>query len=287
MDLSSNEKHAHISIMQEISGHRAGAVLASDCEGISAVLNTYNAAAFLCRVLEALAGFDEIVVCDMESTDGTLEIARSYGCRVVTFPRGQHNICEPARSFAIGAAQYRWVLVVDADEIVTPALRNYLYARIARGDCPSGLFVARRNMFMGRYIHSSADYQLRFLERERAAWPPVIHAIPRVDGRVERIPQRLDDVCLLHLDDANVHARVKKMNRYTDNETMRRRRQPCGAWRLLWRPVWFFLRSLLLQGGWRDGCRGIVRAHLAAVYQILLLSKVMEEKWRRDEPSAF
>ena len=54
-------------------------------EGITVVINTYNAARHLATVLEAVKGFDEVLVCDMESTDNTLEIAKAYGCRVVVF----------------------------------------------------------------------------------------------------------------------------------------------------------------------------------------------------------
>ena len=64
---------------------------------ISVVVNTYNAERHLQRVIEALKGFDEILVCDMESTDRTVEIARNNGCRVVTFPKAGHSIVEPAR----------------------------------------------------------------------------------------------------------------------------------------------------------------------------------------------
>ena len=55
--------------------------------GISVVINTYNAAKHLKEVLESVKGFDEIVVCDMESTDNTLEIAREYNCKIVTFEK--------------------------------------------------------------------------------------------------------------------------------------------------------------------------------------------------------
>ncbi|MBR6494849.1 MAG: glycosyltransferase, partial [Prevotella sp.] len=85
---------------------------------ISVVINTYNARQHLCEVLEAVKNFDEVVVCDMESTDDTVEIARQYGCRVVTFPKEGHTIVEPAREFAIHEAENEWVLVVDADEVV-------------------------------------------------------------------------------------------------------------------------------------------------------------------------
>lgn len=54
---------------------------------ISVVINTYNAERHFAKVLESLKDFDEIVVCDMESTDSTLEIARQYGLREYTFVR--------------------------------------------------------------------------------------------------------------------------------------------------------------------------------------------------------
>ena len=96
---------------------------------ISVVINTYNAEKHLSQVLDAVKDFDEVVVCDMESTDNTIGIAREYGCRIVTFPKGNITIVEPARNFAIHQAKHEWVLVVDADEVITPELREYLYNR--------------------------------------------------------------------------------------------------------------------------------------------------------------
>ena len=98
----------------------------SHADGISVVINTYNASRHLDRVLQSVGGFDEVVVCDMESTDDTVAIARRHGCRVVTFEKRGCNIVEPARQFAIGQASRPWVLVVDADELVPEALRRYL-----------------------------------------------------------------------------------------------------------------------------------------------------------------
>ena len=78
---------------------------------ISVAINTYNSAKYLPEVLDSLKGFDEVVVCDMESTDDTVDIALAHGCRVVTFPKGNINICEPARNTAIRSASNEWVLV--------------------------------------------------------------------------------------------------------------------------------------------------------------------------------
>jgi len=249
---------------------------------ISVVMNTYNASQYIEEVLDSAAGFDEILVCDMQSTDGTPDIARRRGCRVVTFEKGDISICEPARDFAIHSAAHRWVLVVDADEIVTPQLRGYLYARIRRGDCPQGLFVPRRNKFIGRYIHSSPDYQLRFLMRDKAVWPPVIHCVPKIDGTVEHIPGNIPGVHLLHLDDAGISSRVAKTNVYTDYEVPRRAGRHYGAAALFFRPLWFAVRSYLLHGGVLDGTRGIIKAYMASIYQMMLLAKI-KEKELRDE----
>ena len=104
---------------------------------ISVVINTYNAERQLAEVLESVKNFDEVLICDMESTDSTLEIAARFGCRVVTFPKGDCVSAEPARTFAIQSAAHHWVLVLDADEIVPDALREYLYKVIASPDAPA------------------------------------------------------------------------------------------------------------------------------------------------------
>lgn len=252
-------------------------------EKISVVINTYNAERHLRPVLDSLKGFDEVVVCDMESTDSTVEIATSYGCKVVTFPKGNYTICEPARNFAIQSAAHEWVLVVDADEVVTPELRDYLYARIARGDCPEGLRVLRRNKFMGRFTHSMSDYQTRFLRKEKVNWPPIIHCRPEVDGVVEKIPTSAKGACFLHLDDAPIASRLTKQNVYSDNEVPKRLHKQYSGFALIYRPVWFFVKHYFKEGGWRDGKRGVIAALMASVYQITLLAKVMERQWEEKE----
>ena len=68
----------------------------NEANKISVVINTFNAALHLKRVINAVKDFDEVLVCDMESTDDTVRIAKENGCRVVTFPKAGHSIVEPA-----------------------------------------------------------------------------------------------------------------------------------------------------------------------------------------------
>ena len=242
---------------------------------ISAVINTYNAASQLPRALESLQKFDEIVVCDMESTDDTREIAERYGARVVIFPKGDYNICEPARDFAIHSATYPWVIVVDADEVVPDTLREYLYEYIRRPDCAEALSVPFASMFMGRFTSTKAERHVRFFRQDKAEWPPIIHSRVRIDGRTEKIPARRP-LEIEHFDDPTLAQRITKMNRYSDNEVEKRINRRYSTLSLLVRPWLFFFKMLILKGSIRDGRRGIIRAYIEMMYQVALLGKHLE-----------
>ena len=252
-------------------------------EGISVVINTYNAEKHLARVLDSVSGFDEVVICDMESTDATVEIAHSRGCRVVTFPKGDCVSAEPARTFAIQSAAFKWVLMVDADELVTPALRDYLYALIKTADCPQGLWLPRRNFFMGRLMHSNyPDYVLRFFVRDGTTWPPYVHTFPEVKGRVDKIPARRTDLALVHIANDTVRSIMAKTNLYTDNEVEKKAARRYGIGALLWRPLFRFFKSYVLKGGFRDGREGFICACYEGLYQFVMVSKIMERRLRRE-----
>ena len=247
---------------------------------ISVVINTYNASKHLTEVLETVKDFDEVLICDMESTDNTLEIAEKYGCRIVTFPKENHKSAEPARTFAIQSAKCEWVLVVDADELVTPELKEYLY-KITEQEAPSaGFYIQRQNKFFGKYVHDwSHDYQLRFFKREGTVWPPYVHTFPTVQGKTERIP---DSYMFLHLADETMREWVAKMNQYTDNEVEKKAHKNYGVTALLWRPTWRFFRAYIMQGGFLMGKRGLISAMLSGIYQFILVSKIIEKKLRKE-----
>lgn len=244
---------------------------------ISVVINTYNAEEKLAQVLETVKDFDEIVVCDMESTDSTLDIARKYGCKIVTFPKGKHKCAEPARQFANQSATHPWLLVVDADELVTKELKEYLYDRISKPDCPQGIYIPRKNYFMGKLV-SYPDYQLRFFVKEGSVWPPYVHTFPIVNGVLEHIDKKREDLAFIHIANDSISMRLKKTNEYTDNEVIKRRGQKVGALKLLYAPLWRFIHLYFIKGDFRYGVCGFVNSVLYGFYKFVTIAKMIEEQ---------
>lgn len=245
---------------------------------ISVVINTYNASKYLARVLETAKCFDEIVVCDMESTDDTVGIAEQYGAKVVTFPKANHKSAEPARTFAIQSASNDWVLVVDADELITEALHDYLYSFIKEPGEIRGLYIPRKNYTMGVCLPASyPDYQLRFFIREGTVWPPYVHTFPTVQGPLDYIPKNRKDTAFIHLDDST-RAVIVRLNNYTDNEVEKRNGTKVTLLKMILSPSMRFVKQYFLKGGIFYGVAGYVQAVRSAQYKFTALCKLYEKQ---------
>lgn len=243
---------------------------------ISVVINTYNEEASLADTLPYLKEFDEIVVCDMESTDDTIKIAQQHGCKVVTFPKGNYNICEPARDFAIHSASNNWVLVVDADEIITPKLRQYLYDFIQNEKNIVGLLIPRKNYVMNRFVKNSyPDYQLRFFRQDKATWKPIIHSKPILNGTIKKIPSEKAELAIIHKS-MTIYSRIAKINTYTTNEVTKRENERVCLLSLFLKPTLRFLKFYLLKGGIFQGISGLTLSVNEANYKFYTLVKIWE-----------
>lgn len=243
---------------------------------ISVVIQTYNARKYLKQVLAAVKDFDEIVVCDMESTDDTVEIAQAFGCKVVTFPKGDYNICEPGRDFAIHSASHEWVLVVDADEFVTPELREYLYDYIEHPE-HDALYIHRKNLFLGKWIKASyPDSQLRFMNHKKATWPPTIHSVPTIDGTVGQMPKD-SKYALVHAG-ISVKGQIAKMNEYTENDLVKRNQKNASLGKMIFSPMWRFIKYYFFEGACLEGRAGFIKAMFSATSKFYYLAKVYERQ---------
>jgi glycosyltransferase involved in cell wall biosynthesis len=246
---------------------------------ISVIIQTFNSGKYIRQCLDSVQGFDEIVVCDMYSTDDTLSIAKEYGAAIVMHERC--GIVEPARVFAVSQATCDWVLVVDSDEVIPEALKNYLYRTIVSDDCPDALYLPRKNFFMNRFMRASfPDYQLRFFKKSSFnEWPVIIHSRPKIDGIIHKIPQK-ESLAIVHLEENRIVDWISKMNRYTERELERRRNKRKNIVGLLFQPFYRFLFIYLIKGGFRDGKEGLIYAMMQACYKFFTHAKIIE--WQKQ-----
>ncbi len=89
---------------------------------------------------------------------------------------------------------------VDSDEIVPADLKDYLYTLLREQRAIGGVWIPRKNYLMGKFIHGDyPDYILRFFRKQNAFWPPYVHAVPRVEGKVIRVPRNKKKSWLLFI----------------------------------------------------------------------------------------
>ncbi|HUP85612.1 MAG TPA: glycosyltransferase [Acidimicrobiales bacterium] len=215
------------------------------------------------------AGFDVLVV-DGGSTDGTVPLAERHGCQVVVRP---FTTFSEQRNWALAQVSTAYVLFVDADELLHPALAGAV--RGAVDDAVDGAWVPTLDYFAGRWMTHGGWYpqpHLRLLRREVAQFEGEVHERVRFLIRRPKVV-RLDEP-LLHRSHLSVGHYLRKLDRYTSIEADRLRgtgnrlvaRGSAEAAAVL-------VRRLLLQRGWRDGFHGVVGAGLYAAYRFTMYAK--------------
>lgn len=241
---------------------------------ISVVINTFNAEKFLEKALESVKEFDEIIICDMHSTDKTIEIAKKYNCKIVFHQ--QMGYVEPARNFAISQTTNDWVLVIDADEVIPLALKKYLY-EIIKTPHLGGVYIPFKNYFINTYMRSAyPDFKLRFFRKEGAQWPSEIHSTVKVKGNIIKIPRHRTDLAVEHLANDDITTILAKNNNYSGQEVFRKKGKKITWLKLLFSPMFWFVKYYFIKKGFLDGKKGFIFAVLKAQYKFSCLAKIFE-----------
>lgn len=233
---------------------------------LSACIITRNEADRLGACLDSLTFCDDIVVVDSHSTDATREGAAAKGARVMTRDFDGYRA---QKQFAIDAARHDWVLCLDADERVTPALRAAILAEQARGfDAAAGYRFARATEYFGAFLrHGNAypDRVLRLFDRRRGGWrgEREIHEHASVDGVVITLRGDLEHRAYRCLSD-----QLQRLESYSRlmAEHMHARGRRAHLFNIILNPLWRFLRGYALRLGFLDGWRGLIYAYVEANY---------------------
>lgn len=224
---------------------------------LSAIVITKNEAGKIVACLESLAFCDERIVVDSGSSDDTVALAQAAGARVVTHDWQGFGA---QKNFALSQAAGDWVLSLDADERVTPALAAQISAAVAAGQV-DGYEMPRLSTFCGRPMRHSGwypDYVLRLFRRDKARFSDdLVHERVVCAGSVRRLSEPLIHHPVERLEDA-----LSRMDRYSTagaDMIVGKGRKVSFMTGIL-RGWWSFVRTYILRLGFLDGKEGFLLA---------------------------
>ena len=249
---------------------------------VTVVIHTLNEERNLPQALRSVCLWaDDILVCDMYSDDATVAIAKSYGARVCFHER--LGFADPARAFAIAQARHDWILVLDADELITVPLARVLAQIVADGTTQI-CWIPRLNYLLGEPINglgwgADEDAQMRLFRRDAVVVTADIHrffhAAP--DAKERRLKYR-EHGAIIHFNYIDIEQFIGKLNRYTSIEAVQADQ--------LGKPAWLpfaliialreAIRRYCFGGGYRFGWRGVYLTILMVGYRLAVQAKLRE-----------
>ncbi|HET7267947.1 MAG TPA: glycosyltransferase family 2 protein [Oleiagrimonas sp.] len=249
-------------------------------EPLSVVVITLNNADTLERCLAAVQWAEEIVVLDSGSSDDTVAIAGRMGAHVAAHAFDDYG---PQKQRAIDMATHDWVLNLDADEVLSPGTREVIEQALCN-PVASGFRLPRRERMFWAVQHrrSHRNGHLRLFDRRRGRMNDVeVHAAVEVDGPV----RTLRDADFVNDGDADIAARVDKINRYSSGlvaNKLRRRQRYTGV-RMVFYPPVFFVRQYVGKRYFLNGWAGFIASVCGAFYVFLKYAKLHEARRTKSD----
>ncbi len=248
---------------------------------ISVVVITYNEADRLEAALKSVGGIaDEIVVVDRHSSDETVQVAKKYTDRVIQ--REWTNYADQ-KNFANSKAAWPWLLSLDADERLSPGLRQEILELKAQEPSVSAFSVPRQSFYLGRWIRHSGwfpDRKIRLFRKDRARWEGrFVHESLKVEGEVQSLRGVLQHFTYRNLSDhlrrIDVYSSLGAQKLYADQKR-------CRWHHMALVPFFRFLRTWVWKAGFLDGWAGFVIAVMEAFGVFVRYAK-LREIWKRGE----
>ena len=244
-------------------------------EPLSACTIVLNEERNIRACLESIKWVDEIVVIDAFSEDRTVSICQEYTDRILQ--RKWTGFYDQV-SFAFQSARNSWVLYIEADERLSPELKEEIQSEFSGDSIPwDGFSVPRLSHSLGRWINHGSWYPDRlnriFRKEKLILIGPNPHLKMRVDGAVKKLRGNL-----LHYTGPNISWILKKMDHYTESiaQVKFEKGKTCRLWDLVLRPPARFFKSYFLKAGFLDGRHGFTIAVLGAFYVFTKYIKLWE-----------
>lgn len=242
---------------------------------ISAFIVCFNEESKIERCLSSVSWCDEIVLVDSGSTDRTIEIAQKYSPKIFTRPWPGYVA---QKAFGLELCTSEWVLNLDADEEVSPELRDEIQELLAQDDgSTNGWYINRVVFFLGKWWRKGTwypEYRLRLCRRSKTTWggrDPHEKAI--VEGNTKKLSGELR-----HYTYANITHQVQTLNNYALQaaRAMNATGKKPSIAKIFLHPPIRFIKSYLFKRGYREGLPGLIVAVLESGYVFLKYVKLWE-----------
>jgi len=225
---------------------------------ITAAIMTKNEALDIASCIESVLWMDEVIILDSGSTDGTQDICRKYNVKLFAtdWPGfgEQSNRC-------IEMSNSDWCFLLDADEKVTPELKDDIIQAINNVDNIVAYRVPRLNFFHKRAIkhclNPKKDTPMRLVKKGFAQYAEIVHPTVKINGKTGMLKNYL-----LHYPFQNLAELLDKMNSYStlSAEKLFTKKVKSGVVKALSHAIWSFIKLYFLKGGFLDGWPGLLIA---------------------------
>jgi glycosyltransferase involved in cell wall biosynthesis len=241
---------------------------------VSVTIITKNEAADIGDALDSVAWADDRVVVDSCSSDETAAIATRHGARVVS--REWPGYIQQ-KNYAASLAKNDWILSLDADERVTPALAEEIQKTLAHEPTCRGFRMPRVTFHLGRWIRTTdwyPDYQLRLYDRRAAEWAGrYVHEGVRVKGPVGRLRHELQHYAYRdaaeHMDTIEHYTTLAARQMFEEGRR-------ATAVDVALQPAFAFFRNFILKRGFLEGSAGLTISRMNARYVGLKFKKLRD-----------
>lgn len=245
---------------------------------ISVVINTLNAEENIETAIKSVHWAQEVVVCDMYSTDRTVDIAKKMGAKIIQHKRLEY--VEPARNFALSKVLNDWILVLDPDEEIPAALSERLIQIASAMKEIDYVNIPRKNIIFNKWMKASnwwPDYNIRFFKKGKVVWENKIHRPPKASGTGINLPAE-EELAIIHRNYQTISQFITRMNRYTTIEADQLIKQNHELeWSdLIQKPLGEFLSRFFANKGYLDGLHGLALSLLQSFSFLVVYLKVWE-----------
>ena len=244
---------------------------------ISAVIIAYNEERRIAATLRALDFCDEIVVVDSGSTDATVSICRQFNCRIFTRAFDGYGT---QKEFAVSKASNDWVLAIDADEIISDALKREIISAFSTGPGNvQGFYLPISLVFLGKILRFGGEYKkphLRLFNRTAGTFTrDRVHEHVEIQGIKTRLKNHI-----LHDSYDDIRDYLAKFNDYTSiaAEALFQKGRSSAKLNVFVRFPLTFLKIYFVKGCLFDGYQGLVWSLFSSLYHVVKFAKLLEKQ---------